>query len=189
MCKKTGLYLVVFLILAGAGLAAANYKRCSDYKGSDSHKSCDSKHGGEKICLVKCGNLPCPGVVLKSEAELELTESQVAQIKALYLALKKEKVQLKADIKILEIELTELLDKKEVDKIAVDAKVDKIAELAALCTKKCIQAKLDTRGLLTDAQIKKLKTLDLSGSALQKKKCDKRAAAPKCQDKATASAG
>ena len=158
MRKRITPYLVIFLILAVAGLAVASYKRGFPCKDRANQQACCAKRDGGS-CLIDCGNLPGPGLVLKARSELELTESQVTQLKALKLAAKKEKVRLKADIKILKLELAELLDKKVVDKTTVDAKVDEIAQLSAKCAKQCIQTKLDTRQLLTEEQLKQVEDL------------------------------
>ncbi len=168
MRKGFSFYLILFLVLAVAGIAAANHgwsRRCQD---EASPSSGCNKQGASGGCLVKCGDLPCPKMVLRAKTELELTDSQIAQLKALKLAAEKEKIRIKADTKILELELGELLGKKEVDKTAVDAKVDEIAKLSAQCTKRCIRAKLDTKALLTEDQLKKIETLDLGCAGANK---------------------
>ncbi len=159
MRKRSSFYLILFLVLVVAGIAAANHQWKSRCQDGDSPSSCCQKHGADGACLVKCGNLPCPKMVLQAKEELGLTDDQITQIKTLKVALKKEKIRIKADTKILELEIGELLDKKEVDKAAVDAKVDKVAMLSAQCAKKCIQTKLDTKALLTDEQLKKIESL------------------------------
>ena len=45
MRKRTSIYLILFLVLAVAGLAAAKYKRCSYYQDWATQKACGSKHG------------------------------------------------------------------------------------------------------------------------------------------------
>jgi Spy/CpxP family protein refolding chaperone len=163
MGKKVGLSLILVLALAIVGLAAANYSSsCPQHNDCASQNACCAKHGGRGLCLIDCRSLPGPKGVLKYESELGLTEEQVSKLKALCLATQKEKVRIEADTKILKLEVAELLDKKVVDKAAVDAKIDEIAQLRAKCAKQCVQTKLDTRGILTEDQLKKMKTLKAS---------------------------
>lgn len=102
--------------------------------------------------------LPCPIVLLDHADEFNLTEDQAVQIKKLKYSFKKAKTKTKADIKILEIELRELLDMKTVDKKTVEEKIEAIGELYVQKAKKCVSNRLEVRKLLTDEQLKKWET-------------------------------
>lgn len=122
--------------------------------------------GGDMDGLLggACANLPSPCGVLCKKAELGLDDSQVSKLKELKSNSKKAKVKQHADMKILQIELQELLDEKTVDKNAAYAKIDAIGALKMKMTKDCLDSKLAAREILTPEQLQKWETVKKSCS-------------------------
>ncbi len=153
-----GLSAVAIMFISGV-----NYSEAKPHSGG---KSCDIKSGdcnkrsgydggwcssGGALAGI-CKSLPCPGSLLHKKDELGLNDDQVTQLKKLKSSSQKIKVRKSADIKILEIELKEILDAKSVDKKAVENKIDAIGELQSQIIKDCVVSKLTARELLTDEQ-------------------------------------
>jgi hypothetical protein len=102
-----------------------------------------------------CDNLPSPCGLLSKKAELGLDDNQVSKLKELKSNSKKTKVKQHAELKILQIELQELLDEKTVDKNAAYAKLDAVGSLQMKMAKGCLDNKLAARGILTPEQLQK----------------------------------
>jgi len=91
--------------------------------------------------------------------EINLTEQQREELTKLRLENQKEMIKLRADLKVLQLDLKTLLDAKEPDKAKVYAQVDKINNLRNEMTKKRIDFSLKTRTILTPEQWEKMKHL------------------------------
>jgi len=87
--------------------------------------------------------------------ELELSDEQVAKLRALKSETEKQAIRNKADLEILQIDLHDLLSQNKVDVKAVDARVEKMGELQTKMHKAHIHAKLDAQKILTTEQQKK----------------------------------
>ena len=185
--KKTLFSLIGLLAVAMLFMAWVNYSEACSPSGG---KSCDSIKSGD--CSKRsgygggwcrsggalsdiCNNLPCPGSLLHKRDELGLNDNQVTQLKKLKSSSKKAKIRKSADIKILEIELKEILDAKSVDKKAMNHKIDAIGNLQSQIIKDCVDTKLTARELLTDEQLQKYH--------IAKKSCDIGAKAPSDSEK------
>lgn len=114
-----------------------------------------------------CAVLPSPCGLLCQKDELGLNNDQVDKLKKLKSSAKKNKIKKKADLKILAIELQEILDEKSVDKTAMESKLEAIGKLRTQFARDCINTKLASRELLSAEQLKKWGTLKKStGSGL-----------------------
>ena len=91
--------------------------------------------------------------------EINLTEQQREELTKLRLENQKEMIKLRADLRVLQLDLKTLLDAKEPDKTKVYAQVDKINNLRNEMTKKRIDFSLKTRTILTPEQWEKIKHL------------------------------
>ncbi len=87
--------------------------------------------------------------------ELGLSDAQVDKLKALRSEREKQAIRTKADLKILHIEMHDLLQQDKVDVKAVDGKIGKIGELQTKMLKAHVHTKLDARNILTPEQLKK----------------------------------
>jgi len=92
--------------------------------------------------------------------QLGLSDQQVSKLKALKSATEKQMIRTKADLKVLEIELHDLLSQDKVDVKTVDAKVDKMGELQTKMHKAHIHARLDAQSILTAEQLKKFREME-----------------------------
>jgi Spy/CpxP family protein refolding chaperone len=99
--------------------------------------------------------LPCPRILLNHIDEFGLNDEQVSKIKELKYKYKKDKAKTHAEIKVLEIELHELLDMKSVDKGEVEEKIEDIGKLYIKKAKDCVGNRLTVRKLLTEEQLQK----------------------------------
>ncbi len=91
--------------------------------------------------------------------EINLTEQQKEELAKLRLENHKEMIKLRADLRVLQLDLATLLDAKEPDKTKVYAQIDKINNLSNEITKKHIDFSLKTRAILTPEQWEKMKHL------------------------------
>jgi len=87
---------------------------------------------------------------------LGLDDNQTAQVKPILYKLQKEMIKKRADIKVAEIELEEILGKDPVDTKVAEAKVKQIASLKAEAAMIHIQGIEDVKAKLTPEQKKKL---------------------------------
>jgi hypothetical protein len=143
-----GISLVAILF----SIAWINYGNSCSTQAYGPGKGCDAK---SDLLGGACGNLPSPCGLLCKKAELGLDDSQVSKLKELKSDSKKTKVKQHAEMKILQIELQELLDEKSVDKNAVYAKLDVIGNLRTKMAKGCVDTKLAARGILSAEQLQK----------------------------------
>ncbi|MBM2838233.1 MAG: hypothetical protein HW415_858, partial [Deltaproteobacteria bacterium] len=116
---KKKMFVALFVIAAFAGLSYVSAM-------ADSKKACDKK--GDSCCA----GLP---------ENLKLTKEQKAKFEECSNECKKFKIKNTADIKTVRVDLDALLKKDSIDKVAVDAKVDEIAELI----KKALKYKMDCK--------------------------------------------
>ncbi len=91
--------------------------------------------------------------------EINLTEQQREELAKQRLENQKEMIKLRADLRLLQFDLTTLLDTKEPDKAKVYAQIDKINNLRNEMTKKWIDYSLKRRTILTPEQWEKMKHL------------------------------
>jgi len=91
--------------------------------------------------------------------EINLTDQQKEEMAKLRLENEKEMIKLRADLRVLQLDLKTLLDAKEPDKAKVYAQIDKINNLRNEMTKKRIDFSLKRRAILTPEQWEKIKHL------------------------------
>lgn len=129
--------------------------------GKMSWQGAGGKHGGGMGDYGRMGGKDHSGPksFLKMKDKLGLSDEQVNRLKALKSEAKKQKIRIKADIEILQIELYDLLHKDEVDVKAVDAKIEEIGERKTEMYKASIHAKLDAQNILTPKQLKEYKRI------------------------------
>ena len=128
------LFVTMFVVVAFAGLSYVSAM-------ADSKKGCDKK-GGDSCCA----GLP---------ATLKLTKEQKAKFEECSDECKKFKIKNTADIKAVRVDVDALLKKDSIDKAAVDAKIDEIAELIKKALKHKMECKIKMLSNL-DAEQKKV---------------------------------
>lgn len=155
MKEKKALFSLIGISLAAIlfSIAWINYGNSCSTQGYGPGKGCGG--GMDGLLGGICGNLPSPCGLLCKKAEMGLDDNQISKLKELKSNSKKAKVKQHAEIKILQIELQELLDEKTVDKDAAYAKLDAIGSLRMKMAKDCLDTKLAARGILTPEQLQK----------------------------------
>lgn len=91
--------------------------------------------------------------------KLGLTDEQVDKLKAIKLEHGKVAIKTRAELKIKELELRELMQATESDEFAIKTKVKEIEELRTQLMMNRINGRLEARKVLTEKQLKKLKEL------------------------------
>jgi Spy/CpxP family protein refolding chaperone len=143
--------------MMGGGMACCDMMGCGMMGGM-------GQGGGQRgmmcdPCCKQLCELGCPGCFVKMAAELELSEKQVNDLKAICAAHKKEVIRKKADIKIALVELSDLVSQRDVDLTKVRAK---LTEIGSMKQSMCL-AQLATiekaRRVLTSEQLTKFKDM------------------------------
>ena len=98
-------------------------------------------------------------VILKNRDELGLSDKQVERVKDLKFATKRELVNKDAEIDLVKIDIKEKLYEDKVDVPAVNALIDKKYDLKKAKAKYLLKQYTDLKSILTDEQLKKMKTL------------------------------
>jgi Spy/CpxP family protein refolding chaperone len=144
--KKLGLLIIAAVFLAGLVAASAN-----------------AQMGGGKGKGGAMGMGPKGGMGMWDGAHgqhltsmLGLDDNQTAQVKPILYKLQKEMIKKRADIKVAEIELEEILGKDPVDMNAAEPKIKQIATLKADAAITHIQGIEALKAKLTPEQKKKL---------------------------------
>ena len=121
--------------------------------------------------MAGLGHMGC-GSIIGMKDELGLSEDQVEKLKSMKMEQQKRAINDKAAVKILELELKELLSEETVDIKAVDGKIDKIAQLNAKMHKDQIHTMVDSKKVLTAEQKEKLGKSCGHGMGLMKKRIE-----------------
>ncbi len=154
--KKSILFVaVVVVLLMGFGI--------------DAEARCGKGHGrgmgmamGAGIC-DQCVGMPGGGPMMghgmmAMSKRLGLDEKQAAEFKALHFKMKKESIQKRADVRIAELELSELVNADPVDMKAAEAKVRQIESLRSELKLLRIRTHEAVKAMLTPEQKEKLGT-------------------------------
>ncbi|MBL1260562.1 MAG: hypothetical protein COB33_008530 [Thiotrichaceae bacterium] len=125
-------------------------------------KQCDSKKHGKHVSKGKYGK---KSGILRYKRELELSEDQVKQVKALLRENKKTTIMLQAEIDVAKIDLKTLKYAATVDMAASAATIKGIAAKKADIKISWLQFSIDSKAALTDEQKAKLKEIYKNGSS------------------------
>jgi Spy/CpxP family protein refolding chaperone len=154
MKKSIWFFALVVALLMGLGI--------------DAEAMCGKGHGAKGMgmamesgmcgkCMGMAGEGPMMGGgMMVMSKKLGLDEKQTAEFKAIHLKMKKERIQKKAEIKIADLELKELLDADPVDMNSVEAKVRKIESLRSELKMSHIKTHETVKAMLTPEQKEKL---------------------------------
>lgn len=117
------------------------------------------RHGQmmDKDHMDKMGDMM--GMCLEHADKIGLTDNQLMKMKPLHYDMQKKHARFKADLKIAEIELMEIMDVKDFDLEKAGAAVKKIAEIKTAHHLEMLKAMKDMRTILTDEQFKKMKMM------------------------------
>jgi Spy/CpxP family protein refolding chaperone len=99
------------------------------------------------------------GMCLENADRIGLTEEQVAKMKPGHNEMQKKQARFKADLKIAEIDLKEIMEVKDFDIEKANAAVRKIGDLKTAHHLEILKTMKEMRGILTDEQFKKMKKM------------------------------
>jgi Spy/CpxP family protein refolding chaperone len=109
------------------------------------------------------------GMCIEHADMMGLTDDQIMKMKPIHREMQKKQARFKADQKIAEIELMEIMDVKDFDLEKASSAVKKIAEIKTAHQLEMLKAMKEMRTLLTDEQFKKMKKKMMPMKAGEKK--------------------
>ena len=99
------------------------------------------------------------GMCIAHADMMGLTDDQVAKMKPVHSEMQKKQARFKADLKIAEIELKDIMEVKDFDLEKASAAVKKIADIKTAHHLEMLKAMKEMRTILTDEQFKKMKKM------------------------------
>jgi Spy/CpxP family protein refolding chaperone len=99
------------------------------------------------------------GMCIEHADKMGLTDDQVMKMKPVHSDMQKKKARFKADHKIAEIELKEIMEVKDFDLEKANAAIKKIADIKTSHHLEMVKAMKEMRTVLTDEQFKKMKKM------------------------------
>jgi hypothetical protein len=116
-------------------------------------------HGEGCGQMMERGNMDMMGgdmMCMERAHDMGLTDDQMAKMKPLHSEMQKKQIRSKADLKIAEIELKEIMEVKDFDLDKATAAVKKIEDLKTAQHLEMLKAMKDMRAILTDEQFKNM---------------------------------
>jgi hypothetical protein len=135
------------------------YKRCPTGEHQSVCRSCGERSCGKESCPITSKLTKKACFLLSHAEEIGLSDEQVQKIKSIKMEAKKQHILAKAQMKIGIIDMKAKLHEDELDVDGLNAMVDQFAAGFAASTKKAIQSYAELKGLLSDEQKAKAKTL------------------------------
>ncbi|MFA6148152.1 MAG: Spy/CpxP family protein refolding chaperone [bacterium] len=99
------------------------------------------------------------GMCIQHAEKMGLTDDQIMKMKPLHREMQKKQARFKADLKIAEIELMEIMEVKDFDLEKATSAVKKIADIKTAHHLEMLNAMKEMRTTLTDEQFKKMKKM------------------------------
>jgi Spy/CpxP family protein refolding chaperone len=121
-------------------------------------------HGQKEMCKCK---MECTGDMmeemmhkcLEHANKIGLTDDQMDRITPIHREMEKKEIRYKADIKIAEIDLKEIMEVKDFDLEKANAQVKNIEDIRTAQHLEMLKTMKDVRSILTDEQFKKMKQM------------------------------
>jgi Spy/CpxP family protein refolding chaperone len=107
--------------------------------------------------MERMGNMM--GGVIEQADKMGLTDDQITKMKPANREMQKKQARFKADLKIAEIELMEIMEVKDFDLEKAGSAVKKIAEIKTAHHLEMLKAMKEMRTILTDEQFKQMKKM------------------------------
>lgn len=140
-----------FLLPTGSAEAHYGYGK----RWGKKYKRCGKKRWGKK----RCGKRMLMRARTWKLKKIGLSDTQIAKLKSIRTNFKKAKIPLKAQIKLLRVDLKDIMDNPTIDQSQVIALVQKIHALKGKLKILRITTRLNIRGLLSLEQKKSLRKL------------------------------
>ena len=116
-------------------------------------------HGEGHGQMMEMGNMDMMGgdmMCMEHADKMGLTDDQMMKMKPLHREMQKKQIRSKADLKIAEIELKEIMEVKDFDLDKATYAVKKIEDIKTAQHLEMLKAMKDMRAILTDDQFKKM---------------------------------
>lgn len=130
------------------------------------------EHMDSHSTMVEAGSMEkmgdMTGMCLEHAHELGMTDDQITKLKPIHNGMQKKQVRFKADVKIAELELKEIMEVKDFDLEKATAAVKKIAAIKTNHHLEMLQAMKEGRSTLTEDQFKKMKKMMPMKSGMKK---------------------
>jgi len=135
-------------------------------------------HGEGHGQMMERGNMDMMGgdmMFMEHANKMGLTDDQMAKMKPLHSEMQKKQIRSKADLKIAEIELMEIMEVKDFDLDRATSAVKKIEDIKTAQHLGMLRAMKDMRAILTDEQFKNMQKMCMMkmGEEEHEKKMDK----------------
>lgn len=112
---------------------------------------------GQMMEMGKMGKMG--EMCLENADKIGLTDVQLTKIKASHNDMEKKQARFKADVKIAEIELNEIMEVKDFDLEKASSQVRHIAEIKTVHHLEMVKGMKEIRTILTDEQFKKMQKM------------------------------
>jgi Spy/CpxP family protein refolding chaperone len=113
--------------------------------------------------MMKMGNMDkmgdMMGMCIEHADKMGLTDDQIMKMKPVHREMQKKQARFKADLRIAEIELMEIMEVKDFDLERASSAVKKIAEIKTADHLEMLKAMKKMRAILTDEQFKQMKRM------------------------------
>lgn len=103
------------------------------------------------------------GACISNAEALKLTDEQIAKLLPLHREMQKKQAKFKAEIKITELELAEVMDVKDFDLTKAEQLSKKINELRLAHHSELLKLMKDVRSILSEEQFQKMKKMKMMG--------------------------
>jgi len=116
-------------------------------------------HGGGQGRMMEMDHMDMMGgdmMCMEHARHMGLTDDQITKMKSMHREMQKSQIRSKADLKIAEIELMEIMEVKDFDLDKAGSAVKKIGDIKTARHLEMLKAMKDMRAILTDEQFKKM---------------------------------
>ncbi len=131
------------------------------------------EHRGGHGQMMKMGDMDkmgdMMGMCIQHADKIGLTDDQVMKMKPVHSEMQKKQARFKADQKIAEIELMEIMEVKDFDLEKANSAVKNIADIKTTHHLEMLKAMKEMHTILTDEQFKKMKKMMMSMNRGEKK--------------------
>ena len=167
---RRNLLLTIALVLTFGLLQSVSFADC----GSRECGKKDCKHRPSECGKKDCKDKPLDKKVLKKlhmifehQEELGISDDQLAKIKELKVALKKDLIQKQADIDLVKVDIRSALYEDEINLNSVDKLIDQKYETKKSKSKQVVSTLAQLKKILTKDQMDNLKNLKRKGCPLK----------------------
>jgi len=151
--KKILLPLLLAVVIAVPGFAQMADKPMGEHR--EGHGPMMDKCNMDRCGMDMMGDMMA--MCLEHAETIGLSDDQLAKMKPIHNEMQKKQAQFRADLKIAEIDLREIMDVKEFDIEKASSGVKKIAAIMTDHHLEMLKAMQEMRTLLTDEQFAKMK--------------------------------